>query len=104
MWVYAGDDEHPYNVFDFTLNRGRDGPKCFLQDYNQVLPADACGGYNGVVAGNGISRAGCWAHLRRKVIEAEKTAPESARQAIERVRALYAVEKQAATLSATMKL
>jgi hypothetical protein len=44
------------------------------------------------------------AHLRRKVIEAEKTAPESARQAIEMVRALYAVEKQAATLSATMKL
>jgi hypothetical protein len=104
MWVYAGDDEHPYNVFDFTLNRGRDGPKYFLQDYNQVLPADACGGYNGVVAGNGISRAGCWAHLRRMVIEAEKTAPESARQAIAMVRALYAVEKQAATLSATMKL
>jgi hypothetical protein len=55
-------------------------------------------------AGNGISRAGCWAHLRRKVFEAEKTAPESARQAIEMVRALYAVEKQAATLSATKKL
>ena len=59
MWVYVGDDAHPYNVFDFTLNRGRDGPKYFLKDYNQVLLADAYGGYNGVVAGNQIARAGC---------------------------------------------
>jgi transposase len=62
MWVYVGDDDHPYNIFDFALNRGRDGPKYFLQDYNQVLLADAYGGYNGVVAGNSIIRAGCWAH------------------------------------------
>ena len=40
MWVYLGDDLHPYNVFDFTLNRGRDGPKYFLKDYRQVLLAD----------------------------------------------------------------
>jgi hypothetical protein len=49
-------------VFDFTLNRGRDGPKYFLKDYRQVLLADAYSGYNGVVAGNEITRAGCWAH------------------------------------------
>jgi hypothetical protein len=56
MWVYVGDAAHPYNVFDFTLNRGRDGPKYFLKDYHQVLLADAYGGYNGVVAGNEITR------------------------------------------------
>jgi transposase len=104
MWVYVGDDAHPYNIFDFTLHRGRDGPKYFLKDYNQVLLADAYGGYNGVVAGNQITRAGCWAHWRRKVIDAEKAAPEIARQVIEMVRALYAVEKQAADLSAEKRL
>jgi transposase len=104
MWVYVGDDGHPYNVFDFTLNRGRDGPKYFLKDYRRVLLADAYGGYNGVVAGNEITRAGCWAHLRRKVIEAEKAAPEIAREAIELVRALYAVEKQARDLSVLARL
>ena len=52
MWVYVGDAAHPYNVFDFTLNRSRDGPQQFLKDYRQVLLADAYGGYNGVVAGN----------------------------------------------------
>ena len=94
MWVYVGDDGNPYNVFDFTLNRGRDGPKYFLKDYRQVLLADAYGGYNGVVAGNEITRAGCWAHMKRKVIDAEKAAPEIAREAVEWVRALYAVERQ----------
>ena len=61
MWVYVGDAAHPYNVFDFTLSRGRDGPKHFLQNYNQVLLADAYGGYNGVVVSNQMTRAGCWA-------------------------------------------
>src|ERR1035437_4886474 len=41
MWVYVGDSENPYNVFDFTLNRGRDGPQQFLKNYTEVLLADA---------------------------------------------------------------
>ena len=104
MWVYVGDDAHPYNVFDFTLNRGRDGPKYFLKDYRQVLLADGYGGYNGVVIGNEIVRAGCWAHARRKIIEAEKVAPEIAREAVEMVRALYAVERQARDASVPERL
>jgi transposase len=104
MWVYVGDDDYPHNVFDFTLNRGRDGPKYFLKDYRQVLLADAYGGYNGVVAGNEIARAGCWAHMRRKVIEADKAAPEIAQEAIELVGALYVREKQARDLSVMARL
>jgi transposase len=104
MWVYVGDDGYPYNVFDFTLNRGRDGPKYFLKDYRQVLLADAYGGYNGVVAGNEITRAGCWAHMKRKVIDAEKAAPEIAREAVERVRALYAVERKCKDASVEERL
>ena len=64
MWVYLGDGNHPYNVFDFTLDRHRNGPTHFLKNYNQVLLADAYGGYNGVVAGNQMTRAGCWATER----------------------------------------
>jgi transposase len=104
MWVYVGDASQPYNIFDFTLDRGRDGPKRFLKDYNQVLVADAYGGYNGVVAGNQITRAGCWAHMKRKFIDAEKAAPEIAREAVERVRALYAVERHAKDATAKERL
>lgn len=104
MWIYVGDETNPYNVFDFTLNRGRDGPKEFLKDYRQVLLADGYGGYNGVVAGNEITRAGCWAHARRKLVEAEKAAPEIAREAVALVRALYGVERAAAGRGASERL
>ena len=104
MWVYVGDDDYPYNVFDFTLNRGRDGPKYFLKEYREVLLADAYGGYYGVVAGNQITRAGCWAHMRRKLIDAEKTAPEIAQETVEMVRSLYAIEKQAKDISVAERL
>ena len=90
-----GDEANPYNVFDFTLNRGREGPKEFLKNYTEVLLADAYGGYNGVVAGNAITRAGCWSHARRKFVEAEKSAPEIAREAVNLIGQLFAVENQA---------
>jgi transposase len=104
MWVYVGDDAYPYYVFDFTLHRGREGPRYFLKDFRQILLAEAYGGYNGVVAGNEITRAGCWAHLRRKFIEAEKAAPEIVREAIPLVGSLYAVEKQAREISVSARL
>src|SRR6267142_1981635 len=104
MWVYVGDPDHPYNVFDFTLDRGRDGPKQFLKDYTQVLLADAYGGYDGVVAGNAITRAGCWSHARRKVVDAEKTAPEIAREVVALLRPLFAIENQAREASASERL
>ncbi len=73
MWVYVGDSSQPYNLFDFTLDRGRDGPLRFLKEYGGVLVADAYGGYNGVVAGNQITRAGCWAHyLDQKIIQSHR--------------------------------
>jgi transposase len=99
MWVYVGDAAHPYNVFDFTLRRSRDGPQEFLKNFTGVLLADAYGGYNGVVAGNGLTRAGCWSHARRKVIEAESTAPEIAREVVALLRRLFALEQQAKEFS-----
>ena len=104
MWVYVGDEANPYNVFDFTLNRGRDGPKQFLKEYTEVLLADAYGGYNGVVAGNGITRAGCWSHARRKFVDAEKSAPEVAREAVALLNALFAVERQGKDVSVAERL
>jgi hypothetical protein len=104
MWVYVGDEANPYNVFDFTLNRGREGPKEFLKNYTEVLLADAYGGYNGVVAGNAITRAGCWSHARRKFVEAEKTAPEIAREAVDLISRLFAVEKQTKDVAVAERL
>ena len=80
MWIYHGDETGPYNVFDFTVSRGRDGPKRFLAEFSGVLLADAYGGYDGIVLDRDLPRAGCWSHARRKFVQAEKTAPELARR------------------------
>jgi transposase len=26
LWAYLGDESHPFNIFDFTASRQRDGP------------------------------------------------------------------------------
>ena len=96
MWVYVGDEHNPYHVFDFTLGRSRDGPATFLKDYRQTLLADAYGGYDGVVVGNQITRAGCWAHARRKFVDCQKTQPQVASQAMELIGRLYGTERRAA--------
>jgi len=90
MWVYVGDEANPYNGFDFTLNREK-GRK-------------SSGGYNGVVAGNAITRAGCCLHARRKFVEAEKTAPEMAREAVDLIGQLFALGKQAKDVSVAERL
>ena len=95
MWVYLGDELNPYNLFDFTLGRGRDGPLKFLAGYDQTLVADGYGGYDGVVAGNDITRAGCWAHARRKFVDAEKAHPQIAAEAVGLIKRLYLVEDRA---------
>jgi transposase len=104
MWVYIGDEDHPYNIYDFSLGRNREGPINFLGDYNQVLLADGYAGYNGVVTGNALTRAGCWLHLKRKFVEAERTAPEIALAVVESVRALYAVEHASRALTPSERL
>jgi len=89
MWVYVGDEAGPYNIFRLHADRGRDGPKYFLKDYRQVLLADAYGGYNrALVAGNEITRAGCWAQRAAERCRGREKAPEIALEAVELVRAL----------------
>lgn len=104
MWVYVGDEHNPYNVFDFTLSRARDGPASFLKDYKQTLLADGYGGYDGVIVRNDITRAGCWAHARRKFVDAEKAHPAVAHEAVTLIGQLYAIEDQARAHSSEDRL
>lgn len=57
-----------------------------------------------MVAGNAITRAGCWSHARRKFVEAEKSAPEMAREAVALLGKLFAVEKQAKDVSVAARV
>jgi transposase len=92
MWIYQGDESHPYNVFDFTESRKRDGPAQFLKDFRQTLLADAYGGYDGIVVNQDLARAGCWSHARRKFVEAEPAAPEVTRTILRLIKGLFDLE------------
>jgi transposase len=68
FWLYRGPGEFPFDVYDFTANRRRDGPARILADYTGYLQADALSGYDGIyTASDGkIVEVACWAHARRK--------------------------------------
>lgn len=93
--AYAWDWQAPNGrrVVDFTLSRERDGPVRFLGDWGGTLVADAYSGYDKVVRKNGITRAGCWAHARRKLKEALDTGSQSAARVLVHVQRLFRLER-----------
>lgn len=95
MWIYRGDEEHPYNVFDFTESRSRDGPAEFLKGFTQTLLADAYGGYDGICVEGGMTKAGCWAHARRKFVDTRPTSPQIGDEALRLIGLLFGLEQQA---------
>jgi transposase len=110
LWGYLGDAEHPYNVFDFTINRKRDGPQQFLQGYVGYLQADAFSGYDCLYLPEpqtGMARiqeVACNAHARRKFYEARTSNASAAHQALAYYRQLYEIERQAKDVSEEVRL
>jgi transposase len=100
FWVYIGPEAVPYDVYDYTENRKRDGPARFLANYAGYLQADAFSGYDGIYTGSDgrIVEVACWAHARRKYFEARSSAPVEASLILEIIRRLYDVEDRARPL------
>ena len=69
MWLYRTgiDDEKPVVLYDYQPSRNGDHAVTFLKDFKGYVHSDGYSGYNKLI---GIIRCGCWAHLRRKFIEA----------------------------------
>jgi transposase len=101
FWIYYGDRQHPYNVFDFTLNRKRDGPQTFLAGFHGYLHADAFRGYDALYLpspGAGkppIIEVACNAHARRKFYDARMSDAARAHYALGYYRQLYELERGA---------
>ncbi len=83
-------------VFDFQLSRGRDGPAKFLKDWNGILQTDGYQVYD-QVGGPGLIHVGCWAHARRKFVDAVKVNPKdgAAIAMVTRMDALFLVDRHA---------
>jgi transposase len=99
FWVYCGDRDNPYSVYDYTPSRKRDGPVKFLADYQSYLQADAFAGYDGIYAGGSVKQVLCWAHARRKFFEAKETRPREAHEALAWIARLYEIEREAKSAS-----
>lgn len=95
LWQYRGDDSAPYTVFDFRESRGREGPREMLGDYGGYLQCDAYSVYSSLGKESAFTLVGCWAHARRKFVEAFEGGDKRAQEAISIIAELYAVEKHA---------
>lgn len=69
LWQYS----HPRGnvVFDFRLDRSRDGPRGFLEGFEGILRSNGYAPYQGV-GGPQVVEPACWAHVRRKFFEAAR--------------------------------
>jgi transposase len=95
LWVYLGDEEHPYTVYDYTPTREKKWPEAFLAGWRGTLQADAYAGYDAMFALPDILEAACWAHARRKFYDARATDGPRAAVALAFIARLYRVETEA---------
>jgi hypothetical protein len=74
----------------------RDGPAKFLKDWNGILQTDGYQAYD-QVGGPGLVHVGCWAHARRKFVDAVKVNPQdgAAIAMVTRMDALFLVDRHA---------
>lgn len=97
VWVYLNRDGRHW--YEFTESRQRDGPARVFKDFTGYLQADAYGGYDRLFFPGGATEVACWAHVRRKFVDAEPTDPVLAKEAVDRIRALFQIEEAAQDLS-----
>jgi transposase len=98
LWVYLGDRDHPYNVFDYTPDRKGVGPENFLTGYEGFLVADAYSGYDALFGTGRIVEVGCWSHARRHFYEARNADPLRSAEALARIGRLFGAEPKKSDL------
>ncbi len=106
MWVQAthADAECPVVLFDYDPSRSGWVPKRLLADYQGAIMVDGYEGYDGVCRAESITRLGCWAHARRKFVEAAKVAGKKGKSAkadyaVKLIGKLYRIEKETRELT-----
>jgi transposase len=99
LWSSLGDAAHPYNIFNYTPDRCRDGPEKFFEGYKGFLQVDAYSGYEGLFISGDIREVACWAHVRRKFFEAQTTDEWRSHLMLAMIRGLYKVEDEVDKIS-----
>jgi transposase len=93
LWVYIGDETHPFTVFDYTPTHEKSGPERMLEGYRSYLQADAYAGYEGIYE-KGATEVGCMAHARRGFWKALPSDLAHAQAMLEMIGRLYKIERE----------
>ena len=95
VWTAAAPDAVFYQIQD---SRSTEAARNLLGNYAGTVVCDDYGAYKSLrKRGGQFQLAHCWAHVRRKFIDAEGEAPKECAEAIAMIAELYAVEKRANT-------
>lgn len=105
MWVRVGGDRrHPIVLYNYAPSRAGSVAESLLDNFKGYLQTDDYAGYLGVGAREGVRHLGCWAHARRKFVEAQKASNPKGKKparagkadmALNYINKLYAVEREA---------
>jgi len=108
MWIiHGGPPGQKATVFIYDPSRSKLVPEKVLADFCGYLMVDGYKSYDSVSLKTDIIRLGCWAHVRRKFDDAEKTAiggkastqrQSAATKAKELIAKLYVLEKDSRDL------
>ncbi len=101
LWTYVRDDRPaasaaaPAVWFAYSPDRRGEHPQQHLADFRGALQADAYAGFNELYKDGRIQEVACWAHVRRKFYDlAQAHGSPIAKEALERIGALYAIESE----------
>ena len=99
MWVQTGGPPGKQAViYDYDPSRSGEVPARLLTGYQGYLMTDGYEGYNKLAKTEGIEHLVCWAHVRRKYVEAVKVQPKGthghADQAVAMIGKLYGLERE----------
>jgi transposase len=100
LWAYAADDrpwggcDPPGIVYVYAPDRKSERPITHLEGFKGILQVDGYAGYRKLADRGDVRVAFCWSHVRRGFYELAIPGPSPiAKEALERIAALYAVEK-----------
>jgi len=98
MWVQAGGPpDKPVVIYDYDPSRSGAVPTRLLLGYRGYLMTDGYDGYNALARTEGIEHLVCWAHVRRKFVEAMRVQAKGkkgrADEAVALIGKLYGLEK-----------
>jgi len=101
LWTYVRDDrpaasgDAPAVWFAYSPDRKGEHPATHLSSFRGTLQADGFAGYNRLYETGTVVEAACWAHVRRKFHDLyEAHASPVAKEALDRIAALYGIEKE----------